>query len=95
MTAALDRLERLGYVRRVRSSVDRRSVIVELTSTARQLIEEHYGPIGQAGLAHLDHYSDAELVLLRDFLRKGQELQVEHAARIRSSADSPPSDNNA
>jgi len=94
MTAALDRLERAGYIRRVRSSVDRRSVIVELTLTARRLIEEYYGPIGRAGLAHLDQYSDAELALLRDFLRKGRELQIEHAARIRSTAAPRPLDNN-
>ena len=34
MTAALDRLERLGYVRRVRSLTDRRSVMVEITPVA-------------------------------------------------------------
>ena len=90
MTAALDRLERLGYIRRVRSLTDRRSVIVEITPAARQLIEAFYGPIGQEGIAQLEQYSDAELAFLRDFLRQGRELQIRHAARIRSRASVPP-----
>ncbi|HEY7122430.1 MAG TPA: MarR family transcriptional regulator [Ktedonobacterales bacterium] len=84
MTAALDRLERLGYIARVRSSTDRRGVIVEVTPTAYQLLEACYGPLGLEGLARLEQYSAAELILLRDFLRQGRELQMRHAARIRS-----------
>lgn len=89
MTAALDRLERLGYVRRVRSSTDRRSVIVEITPLAREQIEAFYGPIGREGMEQLGQYSAAELAFLRDFLRKGRELQMRHAARIRSEANVP------
>jgi DNA-binding MarR family transcriptional regulator len=84
MTAALDRLERLGYIQRVRSVTDRRSVIIEITPEARQMIEAFYGPIGLEGVAELERYSDAELAFLRDFLRRGRELQIRHAARIRS-----------
>src|SRR5215472_13280010 len=69
MTAALDRLERLGYVRRVRSTSDRRSVIVEITPAVHRLIEEFWGPIYLEGTAQLEGYSQAELVFLRDFLR--------------------------
>jgi DNA-binding MarR family transcriptional regulator len=87
MTAALDRLERLGYVRRVRSTSDRRSVIVEITPKVLRLIEEFYGPIYREGTAELESYSEAELQLLRDFLRRGRELQVRHAARIRAATD--------
>jgi DNA-binding MarR family transcriptional regulator len=90
MTAALDRLERLGYVRRVRSSTDRRSVLVEITPTARMIIEDNYGPIGLEGIAQLEQYGDAELAFLRDFLRRGREMQMRHAARIRSSANLSP-----
>lgn len=92
MTTALDRLERLGYIRRVRSLTDRRGVIVEITPAAQQLIEAFYGPIGREGIAQLEQYSDAELALLRDFLRKGRELQMRHAARIRSGDTHSSSD---
>jgi hypothetical protein len=58
--------------------------MVELTEDARQIIEAIYGPVGRAGTKRLQKYTDQELALLRDFLREGQALQVEHAARIRS-----------
>jgi DNA-binding MarR family transcriptional regulator len=83
-TTALDRLERAGYARRVRDPADRRGILVELTLEARRLIEEIYGPIGRAGRTRLSRYTDEELVLLRDFLREGRALQVEHAALIRT-----------
>jgi len=95
MTAALDRLEHLGYVRRVRSSTDRRSVLVEITPTAQRIIEDNYTPIGLEGMAQLEQYSDEELAFLRDFLRRGREMQMRHAARIRSSPSVPPSSEDA
>ena len=91
MTTALDRLERAGYVRRVRHPGDRRSVLVEMPPQAAALIDELYGPIGDAGRASLARYSDQELALLRDFLRAGRALQAEQATRIRSGG-SPPTD---
>jgi DNA-binding MarR family transcriptional regulator len=89
MTAALDRLERLGYVRRVRSLTDRRSVMVEITPAAFQQIQGFYGPIGEEGVAQLESYTDATLIFLRDFLRKGREMEMRHAARIRSQRPTP------
>jgi hypothetical protein len=64
-------------------------VLVELTPEARRLIDELYGPIGRAGEASLARYSDEELAFLRDFLREGRALQVEHAARIRAGGAPP------
>jgi DNA-binding MarR family transcriptional regulator len=85
-TAAIDRLERAGYARRVRASGDRRSVLVEMTPVAREHIENIYGPVGRAGMERLTHYSEAELVLVRDFLREGYRLQIEHVRRIRAAS---------
>ena len=48
VTAMLDRLERVGYVRRLRDASDRRRVLVELTDQARQMIDEIYGPLTEA-----------------------------------------------
>jgi DNA-binding MarR family transcriptional regulator len=83
-TTALDRLERAGYALRTRGAHDRRSVLVELTSLARQRIEELYGPVGTEGLQLLDRYSDDELRFLNAFLRNGITLQEKHAALIRA-----------
>ncbi len=83
-TAAIDRLERSGYVRRIRAGKDRRSVLVELTPEAQARIEAIYGPVGRAGMERLARYSDTDLRLLHDFLVEGYRLQVEQAARVRS-----------
>lgn len=83
-TSAIDRLERAGYVRRVRHPADRRGVVVELTSEAQRLIVELYGPIGEAGQARLTKFSDEQLVFLRDFLREGRLFQMEQAERVRA-----------
>jgi DNA-binding MarR family transcriptional regulator len=83
-TAAIDRLERAGYVRRVRPGGDRRSVLVEPTPVGRGRIEDIYGPVGRAGMERLAHYTDAELQLLHNFLKEGYRLQVDQAARIRA-----------
>jgi DNA-binding MarR family transcriptional regulator len=87
-TTAVDRLARAGYVRRVRDRHDRRSVRVVATPLARERLAELYDPVGAAGRRVLEEYGDAELALFADFLRRGHDLQVEHAGRIRAAASS-------
>ena len=87
MTAALDRLERAGYVRRVRGETDRRRVRVEVTPRALELTEAIWGPIGAEGIEQLRQMSVKELDFLRDFLRRGRELQVRHARRVAAMND--------
>jgi DNA-binding MarR family transcriptional regulator len=91
VTTVLDRLERARQVRRVRDTVDRRRVLVEVTPEARERVEEIWGPIAQAGRVMLQRYSVEELVLIRDMLRRSRDLQLEHAARIRRLGAPPAS----
>lgn len=88
VTALLDRLERAGYVRRARDTVDRRRVMVELTDEARRRAWEIWGPMGEDAAAFFARYSDDELAFIRDFLRDGQRLLGEQLERVRSMA--PP-----
>jgi DNA-binding MarR family transcriptional regulator len=90
VTAMLDRLERAGYVRRLRDASDRRRVLVELTDKARQGAYEVYGPLSEA-IGEFERYSDDELRLIRDFLRFGSATLIAHADRVeklRQSRDS-------
>jgi DNA-binding MarR family transcriptional regulator len=66
-TRMLDRLERIGYIRRLPDRDDRRRVLVELTPQARGLASELYGSFEAAG-ASLRRYHPDQLALLRDFL---------------------------
>ncbi len=87
MTTALDRLERAGYVSRVRGDQDRRQVRVEVTAHAASILAAIWGPIAEAGKAQLAGYDASELTFLVEFLRRGRELQEREAARIREMAD--------
>lgn len=86
MTAALDRLETRGYLRRVRHPEDRRRVTAELTELTRQLAARIYGPIAQEGSAMMTEFSDDELVVLHRYLRADRDLQDRHRARLAAAA---------
>jgi DNA-binding MarR family transcriptional regulator len=91
VTALLDRLERAGWVRRLRDETDRRRILVELTDKARQSAAEVYGPFAGV-LSEFDNYSEAELRFIARYIERGSELLLEHAARIedmRRRRDSP------
>jgi DNA-binding MarR family transcriptional regulator len=95
VTALLDRLERAGWVRRLRDATDRRRILVELTEQAQQGAAEVYGPLVEV-LAEYDKYTDDELRLITAYIERGSELLLEHAARIedmrrrRDSAETTP-----
>lgn len=86
MTASLDRLERMGFVRRVRDEEDRRRVVVEATPEAREHAWSLYRPIADAGAARLATYTNEQLRLIIDFLREGSDLQLAYAERLRQVA---------
>jgi DNA-binding MarR family transcriptional regulator len=89
ITIVVDRLERIGYVRRVRDTTDRRRVMVEATAKAHRRAWTLYGKVAERVDEQLADYSDDELVLLRDFLRARTEADAEVAVQFRKRH--PPS----
>jgi DNA-binding MarR family transcriptional regulator len=83
-TRMLDRLERIGYVRRLSDHSDRRRVLVELTPRARKLASELYGSFEAAG-AGMRRYNPDQLALLRDFLEAGRRRYEEQAVRLQAT----------
>jgi DNA-binding MarR family transcriptional regulator len=83
-TAAIQRLAAAGHLTRGVDQNDRRRAVVALTPRAEELIERLYGPIERAGQRVLARYSPEELKLITDFLRRGIELQLAEAERIRA-----------
>ena len=69
ITATIDRLEKSGFVKRVRDSKDRRRVVVQPLSLGQEG-SEMFHTIYQLWLAHCTAYSDQELALVLDFLDK-------------------------
>ena len=83
VTAVLDRLEEAGYARRIRDPDDRRRVLAEVTPKMKRASERLYGPMAELAARELEAYTTDELRLIRDFLKRSRELQLEHAKRIR------------
>jgi DNA-binding MarR family transcriptional regulator len=82
ITIVVDRLERIGYVRRVRDLTDRRRVMVEATPKAHRRAWTLYGKVAEKLNAELERYPDRELALLRDFLRERTRADAEIAAEF-------------
>lgn len=67
-TALVDRMERLGHVRRVRDGRDRRRVLVEVDERAVDLGRAFFGPLIGEVLDLLREYDERELAAVRGFL---------------------------
>jgi DNA-binding MarR family transcriptional regulator len=83
VTAALDRLERAGYVRRARDEVDRRRVFVEVTDAMLERAGQVYGPLAARSEELLGSLTDDQLGTMTDVLRRGADMQLERAAALR------------
>lgn len=69
-TAALDRLERRGFVARVRDETDRRRVFVVSTGQHEAEVARLFAPLAEASRELLARYDDAQLALLVDFVTR-------------------------
>jgi DNA-binding MarR family transcriptional regulator len=87
VTAALDRLERAGYVRRVRDDVDRRRVFVEVTQEMLERAGHVYGPLAARADELLDSLTDEQLRVMIAVLRRAARMQLERAAALREEID--------
>ncbi|HUB77045.1 MAG TPA: MarR family transcriptional regulator [Solirubrobacteraceae bacterium] len=82
MTAALDRLERSGYARRVPDPADRRRVLVELTDRAADISTRFYAEHIAQSRRLFDRYTEREIELLLAFVREAREFNEAQAARL-------------
>ena len=78
LSIALDRLERLGYIRRTQHPDDRRSVLIDATDVLAPLEAELFGPLAQQIHKLLKTYTREELLTIKHYL--------EHAAKITNAA---------
>jgi DNA-binding MarR family transcriptional regulator len=83
ITSVLDRLERAGYVRRVRDQENRRQVILQLTAEFAALTQEIFGPVAEEAVGQLEQLSDNEVEVLLRFFADGHDQRVKRAALIR------------
>jgi len=85
VTAVVDRLEGVGFVRRVRDTDDRRRVLIERTLDSTRTAMRYYQPFMSATFDAMAKYSADELEVIRDFMLGAGELSEEYAERLLSS----------
>src|ERR671914_1822983 len=90
VTAALDRLERAGYVRRLRDEGDRRRVLVEVTDEMAERAGEVYGPLADRSAELLGDFTDDQLRAIVEMLERGAEMQFEQARALRERVSAEP-----
>lgn len=86
VTGVIDRLEAVGYVRRVLDPSDRRRIRVEVTPAFYKQAERIWGPLAADWQTTLSRrFTIEELELITAFLRATNELARRHADRLRAS----------
>jgi DNA-binding MarR family transcriptional regulator len=84
VTFMLDRLEQAGFARRVRHPTDRRSVLIELNREATEgEISKHFARLDQALEQVFADYSEAELAIFLDFMRRNNEVTEQVITQLR------------
>ena len=78
VTALVDRLERVGHLRRVRDPEDRRRVSLEISDSAMAAGAEFFGGLQRDLVAEMSGYSDEELAVVSRFLTGMTEIIVRH-----------------
>ena len=89
-TSMIDRLERKGFVRRVRLADDRRQVLVELTEDGTARVRRLYGPLVEEGARLFERFTRAELETMLDLVKRMQALAVEHRDALRGLVPTSP-----
>jgi DNA-binding MarR family transcriptional regulator len=83
VTSVLDRLERAGYLRRIREPANRRQVLLQLTTRFAAITEEIFGPMAAEGEAQLRQLPDAEVETLIAFFSHAHDQRAKRAQVIR------------
>lgn len=81
VTSVVDRVERLGFVRRVRDVTDRRRVWIEVTELGRKQGWEAFQGLMEGTQAVLAGYSAGELALVERFVGEIRAVIVAEAAK--------------
>ncbi len=83
-TAMIDRLERKGFVQRIRHDTDRRQVLVELTDPGKARTWAIYGRLAEGGHHLFARFDKAALQDMLENLIAMRELTDDERARLRT-----------
>jgi DNA-binding MarR family transcriptional regulator len=86
VTALVDRLEKVGHVRRSRDDADRRRVVLEMSDSAMAAGSDHFGGLARDMAAAMEGYPPEELAVVHRWLEDMTAVVTRHAR-----AEPPPS----
>jgi DNA-binding MarR family transcriptional regulator len=89
-SAMLERLERLGHVRRRRHDSDRRSVVVEMTDQAWAVGGAMFAHLARHLVPVIEDYSEAELTLISGFLERATQATREARTTLATAQHGAP-----
>ncbi len=90
VTHILDRLEKRGFVERVRDTQDRRKVFVRARMESLEPLLPKYEAVGRAYLKMVEEYSDRDLQLICEYMEKVSRIsEIELANVIRANRAQP------
>ena len=89
VTAVLDRLEDVGYVRRLRDTEDRRRVLVEQTPDGTKTAMRYYAPYMNRSFEAMAKYTAEELDVIRDFMRGATVITETYVKELRAAGANP------
>lgn len=84
VTNLIDRLEERGFARRVRDSTDRRRVLVEPVRDRMTAGRSLFASTTRSLALLVERYSDAELTVVTDFLRRNAERLREETRKLQT-----------
>jgi DNA-binding MarR family transcriptional regulator len=87
VTAVVDRLEEVGYVRRVRDPDDRRRVWLEGTPELYERSWEIWGPLSELWQSRARKLTREQLEFILWFLAEGNEMMSGQVERVRAMRD--------
>jgi DNA-binding MarR family transcriptional regulator len=82
-TTLIDRLERKGFVERVRDGDDRRRVLVKMSPEGAARVSQFYGPLVRDGAVLFEGVPATEIERMREWLVAARELTDRHRDRIK------------
>lgn len=85
-TAAVDRLERAGHLRRSRESSDRRVVHLRYGEAGQELAMRFFRPLAERTDEVMAGYTDADLATIHRFLTAMSEAMTHHHQEVRAAA---------
>ena len=85
ITAVLDRLERRHWIRRVHDTVDRRRVMISSGTAQHATVAPIFARLRRSTREVLARYSEEQLELIGDFLRRTAAVAAQHRQRLRRS----------